>query len=111
MAALTARCTRCNRVLRSKTSISNGYGRSCKAKIAAASKTADLADFKPAQIESARELIEDAAIVLIRRNVFRSVSTDGTEQYLTARQSCNCPAGLKSKRCYHRAAVEILTAA
>ena len=107
----TAKCTRCGRTLTSSRSTANGYGRTCKAKIAAAAKAVQLVDFKPAQVESARELIEDAAIVQIRRNVWRSVSTDGSEMYLTARQACTCPAGLKEKRCYHRAAVAILAAA
>lgn len=106
-----AKCTRCGRKLTSVRSIASGYGRGCKAKIAAAAKVVELVDFKPAQVESARELIEDAAIVQIRRNVWRSVSTNGSEMYLTARQACTCPAGLKEKRCYHRAAVAILAAA
>jgi hypothetical protein len=108
--AATASCTRCGRKLTSAKSIAAGYGKGCAAKIAAATKTADLADFKTAQVEAARELIEDAAIIQIKRNVFRSVSSDGREQYLTAHQNCNCPAGLRERRCYHTAAVRILTA-
>lgn len=112
MNAVTAKCTKCGRVLRSARSIARGYGPTCAARIAKAAKTAPaLADFKPAQIEQARELIEDGAVVPLRRNVWRTVSTDGTETYLTARQACTCPAGLKDRRCYHRAAVEIVSAA
>ncbi len=107
----TAKCARCGRTLASAKSVAASYGRTCKAKLAAAPNAAELADFKPAQVESARELIEDAAIVQIRPNVWRSVSTDGTELYLTARSNCNCPAGLRERRCYHTAAVRILAAA
>lgn len=110
-AAITAKCTRCGRTLTSARSISNGYGRTCKTKIAAGAKTADLVDFKPAQVESARELIEDAAIVQIRRNVFRAVSTDGTETYLAHTANCTCAAGIRGRRCYHMAAVRMLLAA
>lgn len=109
--AKPARCTRCGRKLTAAKAVAEGFGRTCKAKIAKAAKTVDLADFKPAQVEQARELIEDGAVIQIRRNVFRTVSTDGRETYLTARQACTCPAGLKDRRCYHRAAVAIVAAA
>lgn len=107
-----AKCNRCGRVLRSARSLALGYGPTCRARIAKAAKTTPaLADFKPAQVEQARELIEDGAVVQVLRNVWRTVSTDGRETYLTARQACTCPAGLKDRRCYHRAAVEIVSAA
>lgn len=104
-------CIRCGRTLRSTTSQARGYGRHCATQIRKAA--ADLADYKPAQIESARELIEDAAIIPIRgRRIYRSVSSDGTEQYLTAVTGhCNCPAGLRGTRCYHSAAARMLAAA
>lgn len=113
MAATThTNCLRCGRPLRSTTSQARGYGRTCQTKVRAASNIVDLSAYQPAQIESARELIEDAAIIPIRRNVYRSVSTDGTELYLTAvTGQCNCPAGLKSRRCYHAAAAQMLAAA
>lgn len=105
-------CLRCGRKLTSKTSATRGYGRTCSTKVRQAQTTADLADYKPAQIESARELIEDGAIIQIRPRIYRSVSTDGTEMYLTAiTGQCNCPAGLRSTRCYHSAAARILALA
>jgi len=110
----TAKCIRCGRVLRAAKAIADGAGRTCKAKIAAAARTAE---FKPAQIAKAQELIADGGILPIRgRRVFRAVSTDGTRTYLTAPQTCTCAAGLKSERadqrvCFHRVAATILAAA
>lgn len=105
-------CLRCGRPLRSAASAARGYGRTCAAKVRAAATTVDLTDYKPAQIDSARELIEDGAIVQIRPRVCRSVSSDGTELYLTAiTGQCNCPAGLKGRRCYHALAAALLLAA
>lgn len=107
----TANCLRCGRTLRAAKSIAAGYGRTCRARVAAAAHTTDLTAYKPAQLASAQELIEDGAIIAIRPGIFRTVATDGTELYLTAVQACTCPAGLKQRRCYHRAAAAILTAA
>ncbi|WP_377271901.1 DUF6011 domain-containing protein [Peterkaempfera sp. SMS 1(5)a] len=104
-------CLRCGRTLTSTTSRTTGYGPTCRAKVRNAQRTADLTDYKPAQIDSARELIEDGAIIPLRPRIYRAVSSDGTETYLTARQGCTCPAGIKGRNCYHRAAVAILTAA
>ncbi|GAA2990619.1 hypothetical protein GCM10017559_08330 [Streptosporangium longisporum] len=72
-----------------------------------------LNDFKPAQIEKARELIEQGGIVRFRgRRIFRTVSSDGTRTYLTAPQACNCAAGLRGRHvCFHRIAATILAAA
>lgn len=106
-----AKCLNCGRKLTAAASIARGRGRTCQAKIRAAANVIDLTDYKPAQIESARELIEDAAIIPIRANIFATVATDGTATYLTAPQACTCPAGLKGRRCYHRAAAAILIAA
>lgn len=104
-------CLRCGRALRSTASAARGYGRTCAAKVRQAAATVDLADYKPARIDSARELIEDGAIVQIRPRVYRSVSSDGTALYLTATTGqCNCPAGLRSTRCYHVAAALLLAA-
>lgn len=114
-AATITRCPRCRRVLRSARSIAAGVGPTCKAKIAAAAKTTTA---KPAQVAKAAELIELGAIVPIRgrrarrTSVFRVVSSDGTRTYLTATTGqCNCPAGLKSRDCYHGLAARLVTAA
>lgn len=71
----------------------------------------DLTDYKPHQITSARELIEDGAIIPLRSVVFIAVSTDGTETYKTAPTACSCPAGVKGSRCYHSLAARLLLAA
>ncbi|MFI5525009.1 DUF6011 domain-containing protein [Streptomyces platensis] len=110
-AATTTRCLHCRRPLASPRSIANGYGPTCARRIRAAEATADLADYKTAQIDSARELITDGAIIPIRSVAFIAISTDGTETYRTAPTACTCPAGLKARRCYHTAAARMLLAA
>ncbi|MFD9256942.1 DUF6011 domain-containing protein [Streptomyces sp. NPDC059538] len=102
-------CLRCGRVLRNTKSIAAGYGPTCATKVRNAK--ADLTDYKPAQINSARELIEDGAIIPLRNSVFTTVSSDGTETYLSHTHTCNCPAGLAGRRCYHTAAARMLLAA
>ena len=102
-------CLRCGRVLRSTKSQAAGYGAKCAAKVRRS--PADLSDYKPHQITSARELIEDGAIILIRGNVFAAISTDGTETHLVHPAACNCKAGLKGTRCYHQLAARLLLAA
>jgi hypothetical protein len=103
-------CIRCGRKLTSAASAARGYGRTCATKIRQAEAATN--GYSPAQIAAAHELIEDGAIVQIRPNVCRSVSSDGSELYPTAvTGQCNCPAGLRSTRCYHSAAVLILAAA
>ena len=102
-------CRRCHRLLRSAKSIAAGYGVKCAAKVRNAA--GDLADYKPHQINSARELIEDGAIIPLRSVIFIAVSTDGTETYRSAPTGCTCPAGLKGSRCYHQLAARMLLAA
>lgn len=74
--------------------------------------TADLDDYKPQQIDKARELIEQGGILPTSRpGLFTAVSSDGTTTYLVHASACTCPAGQRGKhQCYHRAAVAILTA-
>ena len=108
----TTRCTRCNRRITAKASVVRGYGKGCAAKIKAAEKLADLAAFTASQLDAARELITDLAIIPLRaRRVWLAVSSDGTRVYRTANEACSCPAGIRSVRCLHRAAVAILNAA
>jgi hypothetical protein len=110
--AITAKCTRCGRTLRAAKSIAAGYGRGCQAKIRAAIKAKVVAEFKPATVEKAEQLIADGGIVAITTKAFRVTSTDGTGRYLTAPQACNCKAGLRGIHpCYHRVAAAILAAA
>ncbi|MFE0801099.1 DUF6011 domain-containing protein [Streptomyces sp. NPDC058812] len=102
-------CLRCGRTLRSTKSQAAGYGPTCARHIRRAAT--DLTGYKPHQINSARELIEDGAIVPLRSVVFIAVSTDGTETYRTAPTACTCKAGLKGTRCYHQLAARMLLAA
>jgi len=105
-------CLSCGRELRSAKSIAVGRGRTCQTKVRRAARVAELADYKPQQVAQARELIEDGAIIPTSRpTLWTAVSSDGDTTYLVAQQACTCPAGLKQRRCYHRAAVAILTAA
>lgn len=102
------RCMRCGR----KLTVSTGYGPKCQARIRAAAKAAELAEWTERQLEDAQELLEDGGVVPTSRpGVFRTVSTDGTEFHLTHAAACNCQAGLRSVRCYHRAAVALVLAA
>ncbi|WP_433379108.1 hypothetical protein [Streptosporangium sp. CA-115845] len=106
-----AHCLRCGRVLRSATSIAARYGRHCLSLIRAAAHHTDLTGYTPAQIERAVEAIEQGGIVPTSRpHLWTAVSSDGTTVYLVALQGCTCLAGIKQRRCYHRAAVAILTA-
>lgn len=105
----TGTCLSCRRPLRSTASIARGRGAVCARKARRAS--VDVRDFTPAQVDAARELIEDAAIVPVRNTVFRAVSTDGTTSYLCHPTNCSCPAGLKARRCYHELAARLLLAA
>jgi hypothetical protein len=100
-------CLRCGRTLRNPSP--DGYGPKCRAKVRRSA--VDLADYKPHQVASARELIEDGAIVPLRSVVFIAVSSDGTETYKTAPTACSCPAGIKGSRCYHQLAARMLLAA
>ena len=97
----------CGLRLSCKASRARGYGWGCWRRIRAAAMAealaARLAAFTARQIEQARELIEDAAIIPAATLGY-TVSSDGTEIYLTAADICSC---LASKECYHRAAVII----
>lgn len=108
----TVRCLRCGRHLTAAASVGQGYGRACRARIIAAAKVTSLADWSKAQQDKAAELIGDKGIVPTgHAGVWRTVSSRGDAYYLTAETgACNCPAGLKGRRCYHGAAARILAA-
>lgn len=74
---------------------------------------AQLDDYKPFQVDKARELIEQGGIVPSTRRpgIYTVISSDGTTTYLVHSATCSCPAGQRGRRCYHTAAVAILTAA
>lgn len=102
----TTRCARCNRPLRKTT----GLGPVC------ARRTRAEQQYKPAQIDKARELAAERGVVDtgIRtqrgRRVFQVVASNGTDRYFTTAAACTCPRGLKgnattAKPCYHTLAV------
>jgi hypothetical protein len=108
------RCLRCGRILTAQGSVSAGYGRTCKARIAEGVQAADLAAFHGWQVEKAREAIEMRAIVpLSRRGLFAAVSGDGSTAYLVdvLEGSCTCRAAAHGRACYHLAGALILHAA
>jgi hypothetical protein len=105
------RCRRCGRKLRSARSKSIGYGRVCFWRI----KNALPRGHTLAQVEKALDLINDGGVVSLaighRKNqVFRVVSSNGEDTYLTAAVLCTCPAGRAERLCYHRVAVAWVTA-
>jgi len=114
--AAEARCLRpgCGRKLTDPKSVALGMGPRCAAKVRAAGEAADLSAWTPAQVEDARQAIEDGAVVpSTREGVFHVVSADGSEVHLVHRDGCNCTAGLKThhpRPCWHRCAVAIVTA-
>src|SRR5689334_6857955 len=105
----TTECRRCHRILTDPRRVAEGIGRTCAKR---ERQDAAVVGYKAHRIENARQLIEDAAIIPLRGKVFVTVSTDGTETYLTTAETCTCPAGLKGKACpcYHTAGVAILAA-
>jgi Family of unknown function (DUF6011) len=106
----TTNCRRCHALLRSARSVARGYGDRCWT-LRRQEDAALSAGFKLAAIDKARQLIADRAIVRLRANVFQVVSSNGVDRYLTAPETCNCPAGLKARHaCYHRAAATMLAA-
>lgn len=113
MAAETtpATCTRCGRILTDPASIARGRGPVCQRRNRAARTTAPVADFTPAQIASAHQAHDDAAVLALRGQVVMVVSTDGTEIHRAHPTNCNCAAGLKARRCWHMAAARIALAA
>ncbi|WP_434593338.1 hypothetical protein [Streptomyces sp. A5-4] len=105
-----ARCLKCRRILRRPSP--DGYGPKCRAKFRKAARTAPPAAYQPWQIAKAMELLEFGGLVPLRANrIFLTVSDDGSEVYRTAATGqCNCPAGLRSVRCYHGAAAHLVNA-
>ncbi len=108
----TAKCLRCGHKIRSARSVAAKYGPVCRAKIRLAAITEAVRGFAQRQVDAARELISDGAIVATGRpGVFRAMSSKGTDQYIVHSAVCNCPAGLHGRLCYHVAAARILVAA
>lgn len=107
-----ARCLRCGRKLTAARSVSEGYGRGCRARIRAAAIAQAVKDFTATQVEKARELIADGGLVPTKRpGVYRAVSSKGDGTYLVhVSGNCACPGGLRGRACYHGIAARILGA-
>lgn len=104
-------CKRCGRHLTATLSIARGFGPTCWSKISAAFAQA-LTEHKQHQVAKAIELIEVAGIITLRRRTFQVVASNGIDRYLTAPESCTCPAGTRGiHTCYHRIAAQVLIAA
>ncbi|MFJ7489719.1 SWIM zinc finger family protein [Streptomyces sp. NPDC097727] len=103
-----SRCLKCRRPLRNPSP--DGYGPKCRRKVRSAARKDTT--YPTWQVNKATELLELGAVVPLRQNrIFLVVSDDGTEVYRTAATGqCNCPAGLRSVRCYHALAAEYAAA-
>ncbi|MEV6738662.1 hypothetical protein AB0N14_17705 [Streptomyces sp. NPDC051104] len=103
----THRCAKCGRVLRNPSP--DGYGPKCRAKVRRATRSPELATYKPHLVEAAIELLEQGGLIPLRKSsknrVYLAASSDGSKTYKTARAACTCPAGLKAIHvCKHRIA-------
>ena len=112
----TAKCLRCGRVrhFRSAEAAAKAApnGRICAMRVRLAAIGEAVRGFAQAQVDKARELITDGGLVPTGRpGVFRAVSSNGTDTYLVHSATCNCPAALHGRQCYHVAAARILAAA
>lgn len=72
---------------------------------------AKTAGYTTTQAASALELIEDGGIHHLRKQIWLTVSTDGTRTHRTTTNRCTCEAGIKGGRCYHSLAALTLEAA
>jgi hypothetical protein len=106
-ATQTTKCHRCGRVLTDAKSVAAGYGRTCRARIAAAANAAALTE-QPVQVAKAVELVEDHGIVRVTGALFHAVASNGTVLYEVTPVigRCSCRAGQYGLRCYHLIAGE-----
>jgi hypothetical protein len=105
----TTHCIRCGRALRSAESVARGYGPTCASRIASAALAST---DKSAAIAKATELIELRGVIRIHRGrAIQAVSSDGTRTYLATQHTCNCPAGLVGRKCYHQVAASLVISA
>lgn len=110
------RCHRCRRPIRAAKSVADGYGPGCAAKIRRAAREDALAGLTEKQRAKALEIVADGGVVEAREGVFRVVSGDGSQAYLTlADGHCNCRWGLRrtladTKVCAHVGAVRLVLA-
>lgn len=104
--AKQTKCGRCGRVLTSAASIKRGFGPGCSTLLRRQAR----AEYRAHQVESAGELIADGGIAHLRNAVYLTVSTDGTRYHRSTASHCTCEAGIRGGRCYHSAAVRMITA-
>src|SRR5690606_27396090 len=88
----TRKCLRCGRQLYSYESQERGYGPKCRTKI---NKAIAQIKAKPEALDKVRQLILDQAITPFkgRINVYLAASSKDGNKYLSAPQTCTCPAG------------------
>lgn len=106
----TRKCLRCGRQLYSYESQERGYGPKCRTKI---NKAIAQVKAKPEALDKVRQLILDQAITPFkgRINVYLTASSKDGSKYLSAPQTCTCPAGRfrpHQGSCYHQLAAEVL---
>jgi len=109
----TVRCIRCGRKLTSRKSIADGFGRECGRKVRA-SLVAVEQNYSRMQIVKALDLIaarrierDHAATV----GLFYVVCGSNASKYYATPRGCTCKAAEHGRRCYHLAAVEMLSGA
>ena len=100
----TATCRRCRATLTSARSVARGYGDRCWT-LKRREDAVQAAGFKPHQVASALELLEDGALIPLRPGTYIGVSTDGMDTYVCTAETCTCAAFEAGRRCYPRAAV------
>lgn len=107
--APTVTCDRCGRVLRSAASIARRLGGWCATRRRRALATAATAGAWSAdKLAKVTELLNDGGLVRARRaGVWFAVASAGLTRYIVHAAGCTCPAGLKCRSCYHRAAVTV----
>jgi uncharacterized Zn finger protein len=108
--ATTTKCRRCDRVLRSATSIAAGIGPTCARRHRAAAQIV-LERYSNDQVAKVIDLLTTGGVTRIDRHTFRATSSKGAEYVVdTTQATCNCPAGQHGRACYHLAAAQLLAA-
>lgn len=106
--AVTVKCSRCRRTLRSAKSRAAGIGFICALR---KRQEAAAAAWKPEQVAKALQLIADGGLIRSAiKGVWLAVSSAGDDVYRVHANGCDCPAGEHSRACYHGCAFAIRTA-
>lgn len=107
------RCLGCGRPLRSEAGRLRRRGERCWRKLRRAARWADAGDSYLA--ERAAQLLTDGALLRLSGHAGRAwavVASDGSRQYLTTPEGCNCEAWrCWSRFCHHQLGVTLLLAA